>query len=216
MMTTISFACSIIVGTKQVPLGIIVCLVLMVQGITQLRDEGIGMMIYTTLFLLFQTRLTRLVFLFKAILGKQNIRQFWIKDMSDIRGSDLKSVTIEFNNADEAERAQKLFHRFEYRNGKDLYPINAYLEFEKPRRKSPSAYRYGQDRFDSYSRGRSRSPHYDTSKLDVSCRLLNFIMLGPFSFNKNWINYIQNIAQQQTKFQSLSIFSIPQLVYLNL
>ncbi|XP_026324652.1 uncharacterized protein LOC113233686 isoform X2 [Hyposmocoma kahamanoa] len=92
--------------------------------------------------------------------------------MSDIRGSDLKSVTVEFHTANEARKALKVFNKFEYRNGKDLYLINAYLELGQPRRRSPSPYHYGQDRFDSYSRGRSRSPHYETSKLDLEIELL--------------------------------------------
>lgn len=132
--------------------------------------------IFKIFYLLFQIKLTRLIFLFKAVLRKQHLDRFWIKDMSDIRGSDLKSVTIEFNDADETQRAFKVFRSFEYRNGKDLYPINSYLESERPRRK--------QDRFDSYSRGRSRSPHYESSKLDVSYYKNYTTQKGPFKHKR--------------------------------
>lgn len=120
------------------------------------------------MYILFQTKVTRLAIIFKSLLRRHNIGKFWIIDMSDMRGSDLKSVTVEFHNADETRRAQKVLHRFEYRNGNDLYPINTYLEFERPRKMSPSSYHYEQDLFDSHSRDRSRSRHYETPKFDVS------------------------------------------------
>ncbi|KAI5638272.1 hypothetical protein NE865_09087 [Phthorimaea operculella] len=138
------------------------------------------------------TKLPKLVIVLKSMLKREGIIKFWVKEMSDIRGTDLKSARVEFYSGDEAYRALTAIDGFEFSMGQTSYPITASLDEEerrRPRRRSPSPYirrprereyrdryeepSYRSDRYDGYSRERSRSPvHRDSSKLDLEIELL--------------------------------------------
>ncbi|KAJ2943079.1 hypothetical protein O0L34_g18770 [Tuta absoluta] len=135
-------------------------------------------------------KLPKLIIVLKSMLKKEGIIKFWVKEMSDIRGTDFKSAKVEFYSGDEAYRALTVMDGFEFSIGQSSYPVTASLDEEersRPRRRSPSPYnrrprereyrdRYEEprySRYDGYSRERSRSPvHRDSSKLDLEIELL--------------------------------------------
>lgn len=126
-----------------------------------------------------QSQFRKVMFTFKGMFKKIQVKKFWIRELSHTYGSDEKQMTIDFDSDSDARKACNYLdnYRFPHPTTKQAYLLSAHMngdpmetvDYHEDRRENFPRQRK-RDRRQVYQRSPSPGYQSEASKLDV-CKL---------------------------------------------